>query len=53
MPTKGHIPWHCMKASFPTITDKGGLGFTGRLWMVLVNFRVLGDVLSVRAWGDK
>jgi len=26
---------------------------TGRLWIVPVNFRVLGDVLPVRAWGDK
>jgi len=26
---------------------------TSRLWIRPVNFRVLGDVLPVRAWGDK
>jgi len=25
----------------------------GRLWIRSMNFRVLGDMLPVRAWGDK
>ena len=59
--TTGQMPWHVMKALFPTMTQKGGLDWMGRckcltirgwrmLWELPESMRTIIGKLWMRSW---